>query len=65
MTTRRSILASAALAAGLLALPAAPAGAADVKEIRIDWATYNPVGLLLKEKGFLVTRRMLAMFQKS
>ena len=53
MTTRRSILASAALAAGLLALPAAPAGAADVKEIRIDWATYNPVGLLLKEKSFL------------
>jgi sulfonate transport system substrate-binding protein len=27
--------------------------AADVKEIRIDWATYNPVSLLLKEKGFL------------
>jgi sulfonate transport system substrate-binding protein len=23
------------------------------KEIRLDWATYNPVGLLLKEKGFL------------
>src|SRR5438132_5901195 len=23
------------------------------KEIRIDWATYNPVSMLLKEKGFL------------
>ena len=23
------------------------------KEIRIDWATYNPVSLLLKEKGYL------------
>jgi sulfonate transport system substrate-binding protein len=28
--------------------------AADVpKEIRIDWATYNPVSMLLKDKGFL------------
>jgi sulfonate transport system substrate-binding protein len=33
----------------------APAAiAADVpKEIRIDWATYNPVSMLLKDKGFL------------
>ena len=23
------------------------------KEIRVDWATYNPVSMLLKEKGFL------------
>src|SRR5918911_1812119 len=23
------------------------------KEIRIDWATYNPVSMLLKDKGFL------------
>src|SRR5262245_54345526 len=23
------------------------------KEIRIDWATYNPVSMLLKEKGYL------------
>ena len=41
-----------ALALGLAILPA-PARAADVKEIRLDWATYNPVSLLLKEKGFL------------
>ncbi|NHT76471.1 aliphatic sulfonate ABC transporter substrate-binding protein [Rhizobiaceae bacterium CRRU44] len=27
--------------------------AADVKEIRIDWATYNPVSLLLKKQGLL------------
>src|SRR5262252_10466956 len=33
----------------------APAAiAADApKEIRIDWATYNPVSMLLKDKGFL------------
>src|SRR5215831_2923758 len=23
------------------------------KEIRVDWATYNPVSMLLKEKGYL------------
>jgi len=51
MTTlsRRALLISVALA-GLL--PAA-AFAADVKEIRIDWATYNPVSMVLKEKGLL------------
>lgn len=27
--------------------------AADVKEIRIDWASYNPVSLLLKKEGLL------------
>ena len=38
--------------AGLAALFAATtAQAADVEEIRIDWATYNPVSILLKEKG--------------
>ncbi len=46
--TRRSLL----LAAALAALPGA-AFAADVKEIRIDWATYNPVSMVLKEKGLL------------
>ena len=35
-------------------LPAARLRAADKpKEIRIDWATYNPVSMLLKDKGFL------------
>jgi sulfonate transport system substrate-binding protein len=39
---------------GLALLAAAPAGAAPApREIRIDWATYNPVSLVLKEKRFL------------
>jgi sulfonate transport system substrate-binding protein len=49
--SRRSILASAALVA---LLPAAGALAQDKpKEIRIDWATYNPVSMLLKDRGLL------------
>ncbi len=48
--SRRSILASALLA-GLL--PSAAFAQAKPTEIRIDWATYNPVSLLLKEKGLL------------
>ncbi len=43
-------------AAGLamLAMTPASAPAADaVSEIRIDWATYNPVSLILKQKGML------------
>ena len=48
--------AAAGLLAGALVLPfaVAPAAAADApKEIRIDWATYNPVSLVLKDKGLL------------
>jgi sulfonate transport system substrate-binding protein len=44
-----------AVAAGLLALPALavrPARAAPT-EIRIDWATYNPVSLVLRDQGLL------------
>jgi len=37
--------------AGLVAL--GQAHAADISEIRIDWATYNPVSLLLKSDGLL------------
>ena len=40
----------------LLALALVPAGAPAaeaLKEIRIDWATYNPVSLILKQKGML------------
>ena len=49
--SRRSLIASAALV-GLL--PATALFAAEKpKEIRIDWATYNPVSMLLKEKGLL------------
>lgn len=39
---------AAALALGLQAVQAS-----DLKEIRIDWATYNPVSVLLKKEGLL------------
>ncbi len=49
--SRRRLFASALLV-GLV--PSASVDAADKpKEIRIDWATYNPVSMLLKDKGFL------------
>jgi len=49
--SRRSFFACALL---LGLLPGAPVFAADKpKEIRIDWATYNPVSILLKNKGLL------------
>jgi sulfonate transport system substrate-binding protein len=32
---------------------AGPASASDLDEIRIDWATYNPVSILLKNEGLL------------
>jgi sulfonate transport system substrate-binding protein len=49
--SRRSMMASA-LCAGLL--PATALFAADKpKTINIDWATYNPVSMVLKEKGLL------------
>src|SRR5436190_18034400 len=48
---RRPLL-PAVLLAGLLASPTLFAADAP-KEIRIDWATYNPVSMLLKDKGFL------------
>jgi len=54
MLSRRVLLASA-VGAGLVPLGIArPARAADKpSQIRIDWATYNPVSMVLKEKGFL------------
>src|SRR3569832_823665 len=47
--TRRILL------AGAMAFAVTPAAkAADpLKEIRIDWATYNPVSMVLKQKGLL------------
>src|SRR5438034_4181518 len=52
LISRRSVFAASALLLGLL--PSATLLAADApKEIRIDWATYNPVSMLLKDKGFL------------
>ena len=47
--TRRSILAFAA--AGVAAV--ATTAQAQVKELRIDYATYNPVSLVLKDQGIL------------
>lgn len=43
----------AVMAAVALGWGAATASAAQVSEIRIDWATYNPVSLLLKKEGLL------------
>jgi sulfonate transport system substrate-binding protein len=49
--SRRMLLASALLVA---LTPSSALFAADnPKEIRIDWATYNPVSMVLKEKGLL------------
>jgi sulfonate transport system substrate-binding protein len=51
MLTRRGFLGSAA---GASLLPFGVARAADKpSEIRIDWATYNPVSLVLKQQGLL------------
>ena len=47
--TRRSL---AGLAAAFLSLSVAPVLAAP-NEIRVDWATYNPLSLVLKEKKLL------------
>ena len=48
--SRRSVLFSV-LASALL--PTAAFAADKPKEIRLDWATYNPVSMVLKEKGLL------------
>jgi sulfonate transport system substrate-binding protein len=49
--SRRSLLASAVLVG--LAPTASLLAAEKPKEIRIDWATYNPVSMVLKEQGLL------------
>ena len=52
MFSRRSLFCCRASLVGLL--PSTALFAADKpKEIRIDWATYNPVSMLLKDKGLL------------
>jgi sulfonate transport system substrate-binding protein len=43
----------AAVAAAIMALPGAALAAGALKEIHIDWATYNPVSMVLKQKGLL------------
>jgi sulfonate transport system substrate-binding protein len=48
--SRRGFAASLLVAA---LVPVSGAPAAEPREIRIDWATYNPVSMLLKDKGWL------------
>lgn len=43
----------AALVAGVLAVPTAAHAADKPTQIAIDWATYNPVSIVLKDKGLL------------
>jgi sulfonate transport system substrate-binding protein len=50
MSLSRRLFLAATLATGLVS---ATAASAQVKEIRIDYATYNPVSLVLKDQGFL------------
>ena len=44
---------AASLLAGTLAASTTALAADPPKEIYVDWATYNPVSMLLKDKGFL------------
>jgi sulfonate transport system substrate-binding protein len=48
---RRALFAAVVGAASVLASPLLAAD--KPKEIRIDWATYNPVSMVLKDKGWL------------
>lgn len=48
---RRTVLGAAAALA--LAFSTAGSSAAEPTELRLDWATYNPLSLLLKERGYL------------
>src|SRR5689334_17103919 len=48
--SRRAFAAAIAVAA---LLPGTAFAAEPLKEIRIDWATYNPVSMILKQKGLL------------
>src|ERR1700733_14802099 len=50
MISRRAV---AALIAVSALMPGGARAAAAVKEIHIDWATYNPVSMILKQKGLL------------
>ncbi len=48
--SRRTLVASIAVAT---LVPGAAYAAEALKEIHIDWATYNPVSMILKQKGLL------------
>jgi len=53
MMPRISRRAFATMIAGSMLMPGAAFGAEALKEIHIDWATYNPVSMILKQKGLL------------
>ena len=53
MMPRISRRAFAAMIAGSMLMPGAAFAADALKEIHIDWATYNPVSMILKQKGLL------------
>ena len=53
MTPRISRRALAAFIAVSALMPGAATAADALKEIHIDWATYNPVSMILKQKGLL------------
>src|SRR3982074_2801302 len=48
--SRRALVAALAISA---LLPGTAFAADALKEIRIDWATYNPVSMILKQRGLL------------
>src|SRR5690606_29847372 len=48
---RRSVIASLAVALVSIAGPAA--AQSKLNELRIDWATYNPVSIIIKNQGLL------------
>jgi sulfonate transport system substrate-binding protein len=53
MMPRISRRAFATIVAGSMLMPSAAFAADALKEIHIDWATYNPVSMILKQKGLL------------
>ena len=53
MVSSRQVIALMARAVVYGLAMVSTAQASSLKEIRIDWATYNPVSLVLKEKGLL------------
>lgn len=52
LPTRRGVLGAIGATVALAGINVRPAAAAP-RRITLDYATYNPVGLILKEKGFL------------
>ena len=53
MVSSRQVFAVVARALACALAMVSTAEASALKEIRIDWATYNPVSMVLKEKGLL------------